>query len=356
MLMSGSCGAAHRPSPRPCSIAAEVKNRNGMPRWWCSTHGAPAWAPNGSRLPACGGAGGQEPEDEEVLVLDVDRYPGGVGVWGAVDPVFNTGPDPHDLGVHVHARLHTGGHKQIDGTYRLVKLVLDGEQLEVDGRSAGAFVVAAVFGLELKSLHCPWCDSTHADLGEFACTPHRKHQCNRCGRAFFDPANEESISNPLALLPARPRSVPIPSREALAIRQCDFSGLAIWGSNPALLWTSPAPEEEGVHIHAWDHAGHLVVDDTFGSVTIDGHALDPEQVRILMVQKSLAHLDGRVVALRCPTCQESHFDDGADALAPHAEHTCGNCGERFTGRNRFRNVVSNPVVGVLAAIERRDDR
>ena len=40
----------------------------------------------------------------KVLDLNLDQYPGGVGLWGAVPPVYDTTRLPLDFGIHVHAR------------------------------------------------------------------------------------------------------------------------------------------------------------------------------------------------------------------------------------------------------------
>jgi predicted RNA-binding Zn-ribbon protein involved in translation (DUF1610 family) len=80
--------------------------------------------------------------------------------------------------------------------------------------------------------------------------------------------------------------------------------------------------------------------------------LDPEQIRVLMVQRSLEFLQDRVTSLRCPVCYEAHFDRGLEALRPHATHTCESCGAQFAGRGRRRKVVSNPMLNVIANLIR----
>ncbi|BAN00539.1 hypothetical protein [Ilumatobacter coccineus] len=347
--MSTACGQARRPSTEPCHIDSEVKNRSGHPRWWCYTHGAPAWGAGGTRLRECPGANRPEPPPDEILELDVDSYLGGVGLWGAVHPVINTGPRVKEWGIHVHARDRPGGAKAIDDTFERVVLRGSSETIEVDALAATSYLVANVFDLELKRLGCPHCGGIHLDAEEFAAEAHRKHQCNHCGRHFFDPDGEPSISNPLAGLSESfgRRGGVTTSQEALSIKQSDFGGIAVWGSNEALLWTAERPEESGVHVHAWSDAGALVIDDTFGRVSIDGEQLNPEQVRVLMVQQSLSFLRDRVVDLACTGCGTPHFDVGLDGLRPHDLHICHHCGAEFKGRSRYRKVVSNPAVALI---------
>ncbi len=353
--MSSTCGRPSRPSPLPCNIQAEIKNRSGDPRWWCTVHGAPAWDPGGDALAECPGAGVPDIADDDRLIVDPDDYPGGVALWGAADPVLNTGPDPTDHGIHVHARHRAAGPKLVDATFQEVSLLLDDGVRIVRSDAARAFMVAAVFGLELKVLRCPRCGEVHLDAAEFAVEAHRKHQCNRCGRHFFDPDQEASISNPCADLAERLgviRATPLSSTKSLCIEQGDFGGLAVWGSNPALVWTSSQPEESGIHVHGWASGGEQVIDDTYGAVTIDGVVLDPEQIRVLMVQRSLEFLQDRVTSLRCPVCNEAHLDRGLEALRPHATHICESCGAQFAGRGRRRKVVSNPMLNVVANLIR----
>ena len=54
--------------------------------------------------------------------LNPAKFPGGVALWGAVEPVYNTAHVPADRGIHVHARLSPGKSKVIDHTYDAVEL------------------------------------------------------------------------------------------------------------------------------------------------------------------------------------------------------------------------------------------
>jgi predicted RNA-binding Zn-ribbon protein involved in translation (DUF1610 family) len=354
--MSASCGfRPRRPSNEPCEISYEVNNRSGKPRWWCYTHGCAAWDAQGKPVTACLGAGVTGPAPERTLTLDPGQYRGGVALWGAVDPVYNTGPEPRDCGVHVHARELAGGDKVVDRTYDEVVVEVDGRRYVVDAPSATSFVAASVFGLRLKALACPHCGDVHLDADEFAVHPHRKHQCNQCGRQFFDA--EPSISNPCVELRrglGYNGGHVVPSSRSLSVNQSDVRGLAIWGSNPAIVWTSDTPEQSGIHVHhTWDTTGAVLIDETYGFVTIDKVALHADQVRALMVQRSLPHLEGRIVSLCCPVCQREHFDRGIAALVPRATHTCEACGNEFGSRTGKRKVVANPILTRLEAIERR---
>jgi hypothetical protein len=143
-----------------------------------------------------------------------------------------------------------------------------------------------------------------------------------------------------------------PAGRELDIRQADYpGGIQIWGSNPAFLWTSEVPEEEGIHVHAFAKTGaHPAMDNTFSEVIIDGIKLDPQMVRVLMAQRSLPSLKGRLAAVTCPSCKASPFETGESAFTPTTEHTCDRCGRKLTARGRFRKKISNPLLGALSQL------
>src|ERR1019366_596714 len=124
--------------------------------------------------------------------MGVDVFPGGGGGGGPPPPALSWGRVEVDHGVHVHARLVAGG------------------------------------------------------------TPHRKHLCNRCGRNFW--ARELTISNPLAVVLAvpglAPSAPPVAATQDLRLELADYSAVAIWGSNQAIVWTAPTPEADGIHVHS----------------------------------------------------------------------------------------------------------
>ncbi len=351
--MSGSCGIARRPSPAPCNISAEIKNRDGTQRWWCSEHGAPAWDGAGGAVAACSGAGGALPAEDQCLEIDPLKYPGGIALWGAVPPVYSWGPDVVERGIHVHARRFAGGPKEIDRTYlEVALLVADGRHV-VDAEAAVNALFSRVIGVPLVTLRCPWCGQVHLDAAEFAVTPHVRHQCNWCGR-FFRHATP-SVSNPaeeLQALTGVTRTDIVASTKTVDLVQQDLGGLAIWGSNPALVWTGTASEEKGIHVHGWSRDGRQVVDDTFAAVTVDGFGLDPVQVRLLMVQSAMSGLADRVVSLVCTMCGAAHLDLGIGAVTPVPEHTCASCGADLPHHSRKRKVVANPLVAILAELRR----
>lgn len=333
-----------------CSIEHVGKQRNGKPRFWCRTHQCNATGRHGARLSACA-ASLQGRKQPKVLDLDASAHPGGIALWGAVEAVYDTSAMPPEVGIHVHARASQQGQKQVDDTFDSVVVKLSKtEQATISGDTAISFYLSRFLHREVKLLRCSHCGEPHLDAGYFAIQPHRKHMCQACGRHFHD--SEKSISNPIALLSSVQRNVaPIRAPRSLDIQQSSYpGGMQIWASNPALLWTSDRPEEAGLHVHLYDAAGAIVVDDTFDRVVIDGLELNESHVQYFMAQQALPYLAGKIVHLICPRCHYPHFDTGDLAFAPHIEHQCEKCATKFSSNGRRRLVIANPFVAMKASL------
>lgn len=339
----------------PCSITAHVKRRNGKLKWWCSVHQASAWGENGERLLRCTEAGRFEYRDDEILDLNLDDYPGGVAAWGATEALLDTAGKSYDRGVHIHARKETNKWKVIDETFKMVRVskpsLLGFAPIEIHERDAVSYVASAILGQNLTYLACAHCGHIHLDADYFAVIPHRKHLCNACGREFFDPFSQTSISNPLMMVKealgdflVNRQAVEVDRR--LQLRKEDFpGGIQMWASNPAIIWTSPKLEEAGIHVHAYDEKSRRLVDDTFGYVEINSYVLDAEMVRVFMAQMCLPYLADSLYSLTCSNCGRLHFDRGKFAVKPHQAHECEHCGQTFASPNR-KLAVSNPFMGI----------
>ena len=79
--------------------------------------------------------------DRDTLDLHLDGYSGGVALWGAVPPVYDTTEKALDRGIHVHARKTSGGDKLLDETVRAVRIVSSAD--EGQGGAAGVVGIAA---------------------------------------------------------------------------------------------------------------------------------------------------------------------------------------------------------------------
>ena len=330
----------------PCSISLLGKQRNGSPRLWCVIHRARAAA-----FDRCTTANPTRPRLKK-KTLDLAAYPGGVALWGALPPVVNTAGAECETGVHLHARSVAGDVKDIDETFDEVTVIDGSDRVTITADAATAYNVSRLFGQQLEYLACPHCGEPHVDANEFAVKPHRKHLCLACGRDFYD--SSPSIGNPIALLAeryGRNRSVVTPNRPLRITHTECPGGFQVWGTHPAILWTGPKPEESGIHVHAFRHGEAIpIVDETYDRVEIDGHVLDPAQVRLLMAQLAVPSLAKRLVTAECPRCGEAQFDAGIDGAVPRRERRCTQCGSNFVTTGRRKIVISNPMLAVAMKI------
>jgi transposase-like protein len=335
-----------------CRIVFVGKRRDGGSRYWCIEHKANATAKYGRRARFCRYAHLPQLSPSEILKLDVQRYPGGVALWGAVPPVYDTTSLPIQRGVHVHAREATESDvKNTDETYRSVSLFRgkDSHVADISELDAIYYMVSTVFGFKMKYVECSLCGLPHLDKDWFSVHNHRRHLCAGCGKQFRD--HEKGIGNPsIKIQEVFPAKHKIRRAEkTINFKQEEYAGgIQIWGSNPALLWTSKKNEEAGIHIHAFGVNGsEPELDDTYSSVVIDGIRLNTLMVRRFMAQSALPHIEGRVISLKCPQCGLSHFDKGEAAFTPHTVHVCHGCGLEFKSNRRVRKTVANPIIEVF---------
>lgn len=341
----------------PCDVVAIEKRRDGGTRYWCRAHRADATAKGGTAAARCRGADTVPIRADETLTLDLDKYLGGVALWGAVPAVYDTTRRKMDRGIHVHTRLTPECAKDTDWTYRAVRLVgrgLPEEGAVVSEIDAIYYMVSSIFGFPMTFVTCAHCGWPHLDKDWFSVHPHRRHLCAGCGKHFHDRVT--GIGNPIVgvrdALGIGEHKI-VPAEKTLDIQQSEYpGGIQIWGSNPAFLWTQPKPEEEGIHVHAFrtDGQGEPTLDDTYREVTIDGIQLDPVMVRVLMAQNVMPSLEGRVRSMTCRNCGHSQFDASEAAYVPSPMHTCSECGRQFATPGRMRNAVANPLPAILAEL------
>jgi hypothetical protein len=96
-----------------CRIVLVGSRRDGGKRYWCMEHRADATAKYGRRAERCRYAHLRPITPEQSYTLDMSSYHGGVGLWGAVAPVYDTTRIPNQTGVHVHARTSLESLKEI---------------------------------------------------------------------------------------------------------------------------------------------------------------------------------------------------------------------------------------------------
>jgi hypothetical protein len=345
-----------------CEIVAVGRRRDGGTRYWCLAHKSDGTAKYGTPAEKCRAADIPPITARDVFTLDLDKYGGGVALWGAVPPVYDTSIQPADRGIHVHARPSVDAQKEVDRTYRAVRLkgqALPKEGVCVNELDAIYYMVSSIFGYPMSEITCTYCGYSHLDRDWFSIHPHRRHLCAGCGRYFRDSA--VSVGNPIcgvreACGVSAKRQTP--SKKKFVHRQGDFpGGIQVWGSNPAFLWTADREEEDGIHIHAFtSDDGKPDEDDTFGVVIIDGVRLDAAMVRTFMAQSALPHIAGRVISSSCPSCGTPAFSIGDLAFTPVSEHECASCGVHFCARGRLRKTIANPLPAILEDLGRRAPR
>jgi len=303
-----------------------------------------------------------KPDKLKVLNLEPEKYPGGIAIWGALPAVFNSSACPDDEdGVHVHARMEVGGPKQIDETFDIVRININSENgttqtFDVNGSATANYNISTILKKKLKYLICPTCKNVHSDIGVNAVSYHLLHTCEHCGQCFLD--TEPSISNSVMLLKEicgdvlQDRVILDPVDRKINVKKNTFKGgMQMWGSNPAVLWTSPKFEEGGIHFHGFQTNNKMpTVDETYGSLTIDNILLDPEMVRHLMVQNALLYLKTYLTSLTCPNCNGHHFDTFDNAVNPHLLHICEHCNSEFDSPNGLP-CVSNPLIKILTSFQ-----
>ncbi|WP_374405388.1 hypothetical protein [Pelagerythrobacter sp.] len=343
-----------------CDIRPAGKRRDGKARFWCHAHQASATGKYGIKLERCEGAY-RALDSREVLTIDPHNYDGGVALWGAVRPAYDSTGLAEDEGIHVHARRSDDADKSLDETFDAVKLELSYDLFErkavhITRETAVSAYIARSIGNQVESLFCTYCGEPHLDSEWFAVKPHKRHLCHACGEIFI--ANRKGVSNPLEGLRLAfndreaDRSI-VRANKTLDTRLSRFpGGIQMWASNPALLWTAARPEEEGIHFHGYaaDKCTRLE-DDTFDSIVLDGIAIDEVQLRYFMAQQALAHLQGRIVTLVCD-CGETYLDEGMAAYFPHSNHSCRSCGKKLISPIKKKKVVSNPFLETIQSLDR----
>lgn len=353
IIVSGRCDLAKYDGDTymaVCNIVEVGKRRDRGFRYWCLTHRSDATAKFGERLNRCVGA--DDPDTSgDVCILKPGDYPGGIAIWGAVPPVYDTSEYRLDRGIHLHARRVPDGPKDIDRTYRNLRVTIDTDllthqDLEIGEQEAIYHMVSRVFGKDLKYIECPFCKYPHLDRDWFAVHPHKRHLCHGCGKKFSD--DELGIGNPTTILQSvierSKRRSEVCSLEILEIAQKDYpGGIRIWGSNKAIAWTAERPEESGIHVHAIGADGKCIKDGTYRDVIIDGLRLDEDAIRFAMAYSAMPHISDRVVSFQCPKCGEYHLDKGELAYTPHEIHECENCSATFRAPGSLKLTIGNPM-------------
>jgi hypothetical protein len=120
-----------------------------------------------------------------MLSLDIDVYEGGVAPWAAVPAVHDTTRLPMDRGIHVHAQPTPTAKKEMDCTFRGVRILskrLAENGIFISELDAIYYLVTSVFGYEMKYVTRSNCNYPHLDRDWFSVHPHRRHLCAGCDK------------------------------------------------------------------------------------------------------------------------------------------------------------------------------
>src|SRR5260370_36908878 len=101
-------------SSSACDIVSVGKRRDGGTRYWCVRHKADATAKYGKPAGLCRTAHIAPISAADTLALNIDKYEGGIALWGAVPPVYDTtittdGPGHPCPGAHEGRRSEGNG-------------------------------------------------------------------------------------------------------------------------------------------------------------------------------------------------------------------------------------------------------
>jgi hypothetical protein len=282
------------------------------------------------------------------LLLNTQEYGGGIAIWGALPPVFDTKKNPFDRGIHVHARLHGSRKKIIDATYSLVEVQHLTRSFIIEEDMAVMFSLASIFNLTIKPIACSNCNEYILSKGFFALIPHHEHLCTHCGSITL--SESACVSNPIIAIKEHlndgniQRSVTIPMRSIhIEPNQCP-GGVEIWGSNPSILWTADRLEESAIHVHAYNELNRRIIDNTYGEVYLGGKRLDIIMIRYLQIQQQFPEIRNHLNCIKCPSCDNAQFDQGIYAIIPQITRICQFCKLPFT---TVIPSISNPVAEII---------
>lgn len=295
----------------------------------------------------------QRPFQDE-LSLCIDDYPGGIAIWGALPALIDTSSELFDRGVHVHARHKVDNRKVIDNTYKVVHCYYQDQYFSITESTAVSFTMSSIFNIKLVALSCVQCQSDIIPNELSAVIPGHAHTCQHCNKINY--TTDYCIVNPLIKLKsllgdhAVQRKTVIPKR-SINLDVCLFKGgFQIWGSNPAILWTSPKKEESALHVHAFKEGRKRIIDNTYGEVMLDGQLLDIQAIRVLQIQHNLIQVLNKLDRVRCPRCNEAIFDTALRAVIPTTEKQCNSCHYAF----KTHQCISNPYYDLVEKYNEQD--
>jgi len=296
-------GKAGDDAQLPCDFVNAGKFRHGADRWWCQTHqthwGTKADLESYERLEKMRCSNHDQAMSYVVapLTIIVNEH-AEVGLWCSMPAAISTEPiNPRRPKIHVHVRSEPNGKKTVDRDFGALSVVYsdaldlfgskDITRVNITPPAAFEFVCGLEMKRQMSCINCSTCGFPHLDLGDFGRKPHRKHFCGNCGRDSTW-SKKPIISTPLQPLHdqfAKTLKYETPNRK-LDLDKYKHCTYTIWASTPAVIWTASRPQEFGIHVHV--HEGHTrIIDDTFGSVILNGKSLERSSLIQSMIDRTV---------------------------------------------------------------------
>lgn len=287
----------------PCQIIPAGRFRNGAKRWYCKTHQihwgikADYAAASESGEVLCSNHLAKMSYVIDPLEIEFKDFEE-IGIWCSLPPALSSKSiTKRAPKIHVHKRFSNSAKKVLDDDFDAIVCSYNEDmglfdnpeitKIQVTPPAAFEFVRSLEEGREMSCITCKKCGYPHLDLGDFAISPHKKHFCGNCGNDSIW-SLEPIVSTPLKPLHDRFSNSNTYVVSDRVLNLDHYSGLEfdLWSSTPAVLWTANRPQQKGIHVHAYAD-GRRVIDDTFGTVVLQGKLLDRDLMWEKMVQNTL---------------------------------------------------------------------
>jgi len=212
----------------------------------------------------------------------IDAYDGltTFSLWAALmDPAHLWGPcpPPDPGGVHVHCE----GFSAVDDSFDLVVVRGPSGNVEVTAPMARLYWLADMLRRRLRAVNCPKCETPYVDAIEAIRRPPTTRTCAECGCRLTTPRSV--VANPLADAWERAGlsevSPAVAATGALTLKAQDFSAIALWPTSTEILTNEQQRQPSGIHVHAWDRLGAMVIDGTYCTVRVDEAVIGTDSVR-----------------------------------------------------------------------------
>lgn len=144
-----------------CNIQYIGKQRNGVKKYWCSTHKSIASNNKGEELKEC--LCNYKEVYENILYINKQDIK---SIKLVYDNILNS----------TNGKIYINN-KEFKGVLMSNNSILHYKDL-------GGMLLSKLNNIKLESVKCSHCNHNHSDNGKFAYTPHKTHLCLYCGHMF----------------------------------------------------------------------------------------------------------------------------------------------------------------------------